>query len=94
MTSKTIITKTGKTRYVPVFASPDEIQEIMFEDNSIGFCIACGEEAYGVEPDARRYECESCEEKQVYGLEELVMMGVVAYSDEQAAETNLVRATD
>lgn len=86
MTSKTITTKTGKTRYVPVFESPDEISEIMFEDNSIGFCIACGEEAYGVEPDARRYECESCEEKQVYGLEELVMMGAVAYSDEQTTE--------
>jgi hypothetical protein len=94
MTSKTITTKTGKTRYVPVFKSPDEISQIMFSGDYLGFCIACGEEAYGVEPDARRYECECCEEKQVYGLEELVMMGVVAYADEQATETNLVRATD
>jgi hypothetical protein len=82
MRSKTITTKTGKTRYVPVFESPDEIQAIMFEDNSIGFCLACGEEAYGVEPDARRYECECCESKSVYGLEELVMAGAVAYADE------------
>jgi hypothetical protein len=25
-----------------------------------GFCIACGEEAEGCEPDARNYECECC----------------------------------
>jgi hypothetical protein len=40
-----------------------------------GRCLACGAEAYGVEPDAREYECEVCGEPQVYGLEELLMMG-------------------
>lgn len=35
-----------------------------------GFCLACGFEAEGVEPDARRYECESCGERKVYGAEE------------------------
>lgn len=40
-----------------------------------GFCLACGEEAYGVEPDARRYECECCGANRVYGLEELLLMG-------------------
>jgi predicted RNA-binding Zn-ribbon protein involved in translation (DUF1610 family) len=39
-----------------------------------GFCLACGEEAEGVEPDARRYECEMCGEAQVYGAEELLLM--------------------
>jgi len=39
-----------------------------------GFCIACGEEADGCEPDAREYECESCGERKVYGAEELAMM--------------------
>lgn len=38
-----------------------------------GFCIACGADAEGVEPDARRYECESCGERQVYGAEELLI---------------------
>lgn len=28
-----------------------------------GFCIACGEEAEGCEPDAREYECEACGER-------------------------------
>jgi len=36
-----------------------------------GFCIACGAEAHGVEPDARKYLCEACGEKQVYGAAEL-----------------------
>jgi hypothetical protein len=38
-----------------------------------GFCLACGEEAMGCEPDARQYECESCGERQVYGAEELLL---------------------
>ena len=40
-----------------------------------GFCLACGEEAGGCEPDARCYECEYCDAKQVYGAEEILMMG-------------------
>lgn len=39
-----------------------------------GICLACGEDAEGCEPDARRYECEACGEKQVYGAEELLLM--------------------
>jgi len=39
-----------------------------------GFCIACGEDASGCEPDARRYECEVCGVRGVYGAEELLMM--------------------
>lgn len=37
-----------------------------------GFCIACGQDAEGVEPDARNYTCEHCGEKQVFGAEELM----------------------
>jgi len=45
-----------------------------------GFCIACGVDVYGVEPDARRYECEACGEKAVFGAEELAMRLVGHYS--------------
>lgn len=38
-----------------------------------GFCLACGADADGVEPDAREYECEVCGEFAVFGIEELVM---------------------
>lgn len=43
------------------------------QDDHLGFCVSCGEEASGVEPDARRYECESCGKKSVYGAEELLI---------------------
>jgi len=39
-----------------------------------GFCLACGADAEGVEPDARKYECECCGKRAVYGAEELLMM--------------------
>lgn len=37
-----------------------------------GFCLACGNEQGGCEPDAREYECEACGEEQVYGAEEIL----------------------
>lgn len=40
-------------------------------DNA-GFCVACGCDACGVEPDARNYECEECGERKVFGAEELL----------------------
>lgn len=43
-------------------------------DDNIGFCIACGAEASGVEPDAVGYECEACGAPKVYGAEELLIM--------------------
>ena len=38
-----------------------------------GFCICCGADALGVEPDVRQYECEICGEAGVYGAEELLL---------------------
>lgn len=37
-----------------------------------GFCIACGEDADGCEPDAEEYTCEACGEPAVYGAEQLM----------------------
>jgi len=39
---------------------------------SPGFCLNCGDEVSGVEPDARDYKCESCGERQVAGAEEIL----------------------
>ena len=49
------------------------------ESECLGFCTECGTEAYGVEPDARAYECEECGAHSVYGAEELliIMGGIV-----------------
>ena len=42
-----------------------------------GFCILCGADADGVEPDARAYECEACGEPGVYGADELLLEMIV-----------------
>ena len=41
-----------------------------------GFCLVCGFEQDGCEPDARGYECESCGEMKVMGAEELFCTAV------------------
>jgi hypothetical protein len=41
-----------------------------------GFCIECGADAEGCEPDMRNGECEACEASQVYGAEECLFMVV------------------
>lgn len=46
--------------------------EAVKEDDHRGFCIYCGEEASNVEPDARNYTCDACEEPGVFGAEELL----------------------
>jgi hypothetical protein len=38
-----------------------------------GFCLGCGEEADGCEPDARGYDCEFCGEPLVYGAADILM---------------------
>jgi hypothetical protein len=38
-----------------------------------GFCVKCGCDAEGVEPDARAYKCECCGQRGVYGAEELLL---------------------
>jgi predicted RNA-binding Zn-ribbon protein involved in translation (DUF1610 family) len=61
--------KAGEKRFRPVIQSRSEMDDA-------GLCIACGVEASNVEPDARQYVCETCGENKVYGLEELVVMGI------------------
>lgn len=53
----------------------DTVAEAVRRDDGTGFCMSCGEEASGVEPDARNYPCEFCGEKDVFGAEEVLFMG-------------------
>ena len=55
----------------------EEILAVVEADEPVGFCIACGNDVWGVEPDARGYVCEACGESTVYGAEEL-LIGTVA----------------
>lgn len=51
----------------------ERLMEAIEEDDNLGFCIWCGAEAYGVEPDAEHYKCEDCGELQVFGAEQLLL---------------------
>jgi hypothetical protein len=54
--------------------SLDQVMEAVEADDNIGFCLACGAEHYGVEPDACKYPCEECDAPKVYGAQELLFM--------------------
>jgi hypothetical protein len=46
-------------------------------DLQAGYCLACGAMRECCEPDARGYTCDDCKQPQVYGAEELLLMGLV-----------------
>lgn len=57
----------------------EQAMEIIHDgEGCAGICLNCGEQADGVEPDARRYPCDACEKKAVYGCEEIIVMGAPA----------------
>lgn len=64
--------KTHKT--VTIERVRDAVERYANGLDNPGFCLACGHEQEGCEPDAHNYECESCGEKQVFGAEELLIM--------------------
>lgn len=68
---KTYQAKNGKTQYKP---SQNDLMAAI--DNMAGFCLACGNEAERIEPDARKYTCSCCNQPKVYGAEELLLMGL------------------
>ena len=70
----------GISRFRPVVENEDEMLAC-FDENT-GFCLGCGAQRMGVEPDARRYPCDNCEEELVYGFEELLLMGLVVLEGE------------
>jgi len=53
--------------------SLDQVMQAVESGDSIGFCVACGAETDGVEPDARNYKCDECGANKVFGAEELLI---------------------
>lgn len=49
------------------------ISEVIESEEMIGFCLACGFEQHGVEPDAEGYACESCGAHEVWGAEQILI---------------------
>ena len=39
-----------------------------------GFCLDCGSDTDGIEPDARHSECDSCGLLAVFGAEEVLLL--------------------
>ena len=64
------------TRPVHPDVTIDEVMEAAERQDNSGFCLACGEEADGVEPDAREYPCDGCGERRVFGAEQLLVEGL------------------
>lgn len=76
---KVISTMTGKP-----MLELTEAEYIDLDDNNCGFCRNCGAiEEGGCEPDARKYECSSCEAKAVYGIQESLIRGFLTMVDEE-----------
>ena len=73
--------KPRKTQYIARSGAkqwkPSIEYAMVLSGNDEGFCLSCGKTQACVEPDARKYTCESCGVAKVYGGEELVIMGLV-----------------
>lgn len=68
------------TQIEPIRITESEYASL--SENYGGFCLKCREEAYGVEPDARRYRCEACDARAVFGAEELLFRGLIEFIDD------------
>ena len=51
----------------------DRVMDAAESGENAGFCISCGADADGCEPDAREYACVECGRQAVYGAEEIVI---------------------
>lgn len=56
--------------------SEEEFTDLVNE-GGWGVCLKCTELASGVEPDAEFYECECCEKRAVFGLEQALLWGKI-----------------
>ena len=65
------MTKSGVKQFMPSMEEAEELDSL-----GEGFCLACGE-TQAAEPDARRYVCDCCGARKVYGAAELALMGLV-----------------
>lgn len=60
------------------YPSSFDVMLAVGEDDMTGWCLACGAQFQsGIEPDGRNFECEECGEKEVFGAEEILIMGAV-----------------
>ena len=71
---KEMIGKKTKKRYV--FQSEADLIDRLMADDSVGFCIRCGHEHSGIEPDVANAQCAACNLPGLFGVEELLVRGL------------------
>ncbi len=54
----------------------EAVERAAYSLDNPGFCISCGEEMDGCEPDMEKGTCEICGGPFVYGAEQLLLMTV------------------
>lgn len=84
MKTTTYRSKAGQMLYAPVMETEDEMYGVNCSED--GFCLGCGSTQGGVEPDARRYPCESCGDHLVFGFQELLLMGLLRFAGDESKE--------
>lgn len=52
----------------------DALERANLGTDNPGFCLACGYEQDGCEPDMRKGRCDECGARKVFGAEEILMM--------------------
>lgn len=78
------ISKSGRPGYKQRMTE-DEYHDC--NESYTGFCLSCGSSRGSCEPDAAKYKCETCGEMRVYGLDNLLAMGLVEIATENGGET-------
>jgi hypothetical protein len=53
----------------------EQLEEVLARDDNIGFCLACGCEQHGIEPDREQSKCVNCDDLEVYAAEQILIMG-------------------
>lgn len=64
---------------LPIKMTEDAFRELT--NDYQGICLNCGEYRDACEPDARKYPCDGCKKRRVYGAEELLLMGKIEIVD-------------
>jgi hypothetical protein len=80
--------KNGHIQYKP---SDDWLTHIIEGDNTTGFCLSCGDEVDGIEPDAEHDACPHCYASKVFGAENLMIRGLYYEADLEADITQARR---
>lgn len=66
--------------------SEEDFRELV--ENCGGICLSCENQQSGCEPDVRNYQCEECGANQVFGAEELLVMGKIEFTEDKGDESD------